>query len=138
MLDQQTCPLRSRLGFGSGIAFDMDEWGYKRDLKLDLLATKRRRAGQGRDLVKGARKLLRGFDQRRARQRPLSRLAPKTRGLLDQPGLSAVARQELGLALGDVGELAFEGFGDAGVKRASRLAQQSAIGGVLHSACLNR
>jgi hypothetical protein len=39
LLDQQTCLLRSRLGFGSGIAFDMDEWSYQRDLQLDLLAT---------------------------------------------------------------------------------------------------
>ena len=39
LFDQQTCPLRSRLGFGRSIPFDMDEWGYERDLKLDLLAT---------------------------------------------------------------------------------------------------
>src|ERR1700720_3018132 len=39
LLDQQTCLLRSRLGFGGGIAFDVDEWSYERDLKLDLLAT---------------------------------------------------------------------------------------------------
>jgi hypothetical protein len=43
-----------------------------------------------------------------------------------------VACQDLGLALGSLGELAFEGFGDTGVKRASRLAQQRAIGRVLH------
>jgi hypothetical protein len=35
--DQQTCPLHSRLGLWSGVAFDMEEWGYERDLKLDLL-----------------------------------------------------------------------------------------------------
>ena len=77
LLDQQTCPLHSRLGFRRGISFDMDEWGYERDLKLDLLATQRGRGGQGRDLVEGARELRYGFDQRRARQRPLSRFAPK-------------------------------------------------------------
>ena len=37
LFDQQTRPLRSRLGFRRSIAFDMDEWGYERDLKLDLL-----------------------------------------------------------------------------------------------------
>ena len=47
LFDQQTCPLRSRLGFRRGIAFDMHEWGYERDLKLDLLATQRGRGGQG-------------------------------------------------------------------------------------------
>ena len=65
LLDQQTCLLRSRPGFGGGIAFDMHEWGDQRDLKLDLLATQRRRAGQGRDLIEGKGELGRGFDQRR-------------------------------------------------------------------------
>ena len=37
LFDQQTCPLHSRLGFRRGIPFDMEEWGYERDLKLDLL-----------------------------------------------------------------------------------------------------
>jgi hypothetical protein len=37
--DQQPGLLRSRPGFGGGITFDMDERGYKRDPKLDLLAT---------------------------------------------------------------------------------------------------
>ena len=138
LFDQQTCPLRSRLGFRRSIPFDMDEWGYERDLKLDLLATQRGRGGQGRDLVKGTRELLYGFDQRRALQRPLSRFAPQARGLLDQPGLGAVTRQQLRLALGDLGELAFEGFGDASVKRASRLAQQRAIGRVLHQGMLEQ
>src|SRR3984893_5045660 len=53
LLDQQTCLLRSRHGFGGGSAFDMDEWGDERDLKLDLLATERRRAAQGCDLLEG-------------------------------------------------------------------------------------
>jgi hypothetical protein len=34
--------------------------------------------------------------------------------------------------LGDLSELAFEYFGDPGMKRSTRLAQQHAIGGVLH------
>ena len=36
LFDQQTCPLDSRLGFRRSIPFDMDEWRYERDLKLDL------------------------------------------------------------------------------------------------------
>ena len=51
LFDQQTCPFRSRLSFRRSIPFDMHEWGYERDLKLDLLATQRGRGGQGRDLV---------------------------------------------------------------------------------------
>src|ERR1700732_3587529 len=63
-LDQQTCLLRSRLGFGGGIALDMDEWGYEPDLKLDLLAKQRRRAGQSRDLLEGPGELRRSLGQR--------------------------------------------------------------------------
>ena len=59
-------------------------------------------------------------------------------GLFDQPSLGAVTRQEFRLVLGNVSELAFEGFGDAGVKRASRLAQQGAIGRVLHQCVLEQ
>ena len=59
-------------------------------------------------------------------------LPHKRRGFLDQSRLGAVTRQQLRLGLGDLGELAFERFGDAGVKRASRLAQQRAVGRVLH------
>ena len=138
LFDQQTCLLRSRLGFRRGIAFDVHRAGYERDLKLDLLATQRGRGGQGRDLVERTRELLRSFDQRRALQRPLSRLAPEARRLLDQPGLGAVTRQQLGLVLGNLRELAFEGFGDAGMKRAARLAQQRAIGRVLHQRVLEQ
>jgi len=47
-------------------------------------------------------------------------------------------RQDLRLAFGSLGELAFKGFGDAGVKRASRLAQQRAIGSVLHQCMLEQ
>ena len=40
------------------------------------------------------------------------------------------------LAFGDFGELAFEGFGDAGVKCSSRLAQQRVLGHILHQGVL--
>jgi hypothetical protein len=40
----------------------------------------------------------------------LSGFAPQARGLLDQPGLGAVTRQQFGLGLGDVREPAFESF----------------------------
>ena len=55
-----------------------------------------------------------------------------------EPSLAAVTRQDLGLALGGLGELAFYGFGDPGVKHASRLAQQRAIGRVLHQRMLEQ
>ena len=66
-----------------------------------------------------------------ALQRPLPGFAPKARGLFDQPGFSAVARQNLRLVLSDVSEAAFQGFGDASVQRTSRLAQKGAVGCIL-------
>ena len=36
LFDQQTRLLHSGLGFRRGVTFDMHEWGYERDLKLDL------------------------------------------------------------------------------------------------------
>jgi hypothetical protein len=55
-----------------------------------------------------------------------------------QAGLRAVTRQQLRLALGDFGELVFKGVRDAGVKRVARLAQQRAIGRVLHQGMLEQ
>ncbi len=68
LFDQQTCPLRDRLGFRRGLPFDMLEWVYQCNMKLDLVATKRRRAGQGRNLSKRTCELLDGLNQRRALQ----------------------------------------------------------------------
>ena len=48
----------------------------------------------------------------------------------DKPSLGAVTRQQLGLVLGNLDELAFEGFGDTRMKRASRLAQEAV--GICH------
>src|SRR4029077_14477988 len=93
---------------------------------------------QGRDLVERTPELLCGFDQRRALRRPLSRFAPQPRGFLDLPGLGAVTRQQLGLLLGDLRELTFEGFGDSSMKCASRLAQQQAISRVLYQCMLEQ
>src|SRR5258708_39462571 len=45
LFDQQERPLRGRPGFRRGKPFDMLEWVYQCNLKLDLFATKRRRAG---------------------------------------------------------------------------------------------
>ena len=92
---------------------------YECDLKLDLLSAQRGRGWQGRNLSKRTSKLLGRFNQRRTRQRPLSGFAPQARRLLDQPGLGVVTRQQLGLALGNVGELALECFGNTSVQRAS-------------------
>ena len=89
-------------------------------------------------MVKRAGDLLDALHQRRTGERPLSCFAPQPRGFLDQTRLGAMTRQQLRLALGNVSELAFEGLGNAGVKRTPRLAQQRAIGRVLHQRMLEQ
>jgi hypothetical protein len=110
LFDQQTRLLHGCFGFRRSISFDVTERGDERYLKIDLRAAPRGRAGQGRDLIKRAIDLFKGFHQRRALQRPLSRFAPQAHRFLDLPGFSAVTRQQLGLAFGNVGELTFEDF----------------------------
>ena len=51
---------------------------------------------------------------------------------LDRPILAQFGIWFGNLLAGDLGEFRFKGFGNPGVKRASRLAQQRAVGGVLH------
>jgi hypothetical protein len=68
----------------------------------------------------------------------LCRLCPKANGLLDETRLCAVTRQQFGLVLGSLGEVVLKGFGDSGVKRTSRFAQQRAVGGALNKSCLKR
>ena len=114
----------------------MHERIHEGDLKLDLLATKRGRARQRGNLSQRASQQSLGLQKRRTRQCSLSRLAPEDRRLLDQTRLGAVTRQQLRLAIGDIRELNFEGFGDTGVKLAPRFAQQGAVGGVLHERVL--
>ena len=66
-------------------------------MKLDLLATQRRRGGQGRDLRERTAELSCGVSQRRARQRPLSRLAPPFDSRFDEARLGEAMRQQLWL-----------------------------------------
>src|SRR5580700_9456728 len=99
----------------------MNDRGYERDLQLDLFATQRGRGWQGRDLVEGTCELSYRFNQRRMRQRPLTRFAPQARGLLDQARISAVTRKQFGLVLGNLGELGLKRSGDTSVQRASRV-----------------
>ncbi len=115
----------------AGRAFRVEERGYEGDLKLDLLPAQRGRRGQGRELIKRPVKLRRSFHHCRTRHGTLPRLAPKARSLLGQPGICAVARQNLRLVLSDVREVPFEGFGNASVQRTSRLAQKGAVGRIL-------
>jgi hypothetical protein len=76
LFDQQTRLLHGCFGFRRSISFDVTERGDERYLKIDLHAAQRGRAGHGRDLVEGSLELFKGFHQRRALQRPLSRFAP--------------------------------------------------------------
>src|SRR5215471_16956305 len=116
----------------------MEEWGYECNLKLDFFATQDGRSGQGRGLVERTPELFRGFDQCRALRRPQSGFAPQRRGFLDLPCLGPVTCQQLGLILGDLRELTFEGFGNSGMKRTSRLAQQRAVSRIPYQCMLER
>src|SRR5262245_4423731 len=138
LLDQQTCPLHGRPGFQRRVAADMEEWGYECNLKLDFFATQGGRGGQGRDLVERTPELFGGLNKRRALRRPQSGFAPKCCGSLHLPGLGAVTRQQLGLILGELCELTFQGFGDSGMKRTSRLAQQRAVSNVPYQCMLEK
>ncbi len=60
----QASPFRRRFGFWCGVPFYVHEWGNERDLKIDLLAPERGRAGQRGDLIQRVRKLRCGFNQR--------------------------------------------------------------------------
>ena len=101
--------------------------------KLDLLATQRGRRWQTLRSESSARVIWStAFDKRRARQRPLSCVAPEAGRLFDQSSLCVMTCQQLRLVLGNLGELTFKCFGNASVKHTSRLAQQSAIGCILH------
>src|SRR4029077_9072351 len=59
-------------------------------------------------------------------------------GLLDQSGFSVVMRQQLGLTFSDFRKLILKGFCNACVKRASRLAKQCAVGGILYERVLEQ
>ena len=59
-------------------------------------------------------------------------------GFFDQSGFAAVSCKKFGLAFSNLGELAFESFGDARMQCASRIAKQRAIGSVLHQCVLEQ
>src|SRR5262245_1956903 len=76
--------------------------------------------------------------QRRVRQRAVSGDRQITDRLCHVARLSAMTRNELGLVLGDLRELTFEGFGDSGMKRTSWLAQQRAVSRIPYEHMLER
>jgi hypothetical protein len=55
-----------------------------------------------------------------------------------QTGFGAVMREQLGLAFGNVSKLALKCFSNTGVKSASRLAQEGAIGRILYQGVLEK
>ena len=72
------------------------------------------------------------FDQSGTFQRPLSGLAPKASGLINQTGFGEVTRQKFRLVLSDLRELVFEGFSDASMQSAPRLTQKRTVGRILN------
>jgi hypothetical protein len=113
--DQHACSFSSRPGIRRGVPFDVREGCDERNLKFDFLAAKPWRSWQRSKLIERARQLLDGFNEGRARKGALSGFAPQSGGFFDQASFSAVTRQDLRLALGDVSEVAFECIADAGM-----------------------
>ena len=68
----------------------------------------------------------------------MTRLAPKVRGFLGQPCFHAMACYQFGLVLKAFKESSFQNFNDAGMQRASWVAQQRAIGSVLQQCVLKQ
>src|SRR4029077_3600566 len=100
------CALNGRLAFGRSRSLDVNERVYERDLELDLFTAQFRRSRQGANLSESTGELCHSLYQGRTRQRPLSRFAPLARGFLYYARLGAVTRQQLGLAFGNLSELA--------------------------------
>jgi hypothetical protein len=92
LFDQEAGSIDGCLGYRRSVSYGMHQRECKPYLKLYLVATERRRGRHTSDLGKRARELIDPFRERRAFQRPLSRLAPKARSLLDQPRLGAMTR----------------------------------------------
>src|SRR5262249_34026335 len=111
---------------------------YKRHLKFDLLAAQRGRGGGGRDPGKRPRPLLYRFNQGPAVPRSLSRLTPQTPRPPHPARPAAATRPPTRRALADLRKLAFERFRNSDVQRAPPLAQQRAIGRVLHQRMLEQ
>src|SRR4029077_5652042 len=117
------CALNGRLAFGRSRSLDVNERVYERDLELDLFTAQFRRSRQGANLSETTGELCHSLYQGRTLQRPPSRFAPQTCGLPGQSGLAAMTREQFRLVLANLAELAFKGFGNASMKRASRLAK---------------
>src|SRR5262249_16470050 len=138
LLDQQTCPLDSSPGFRRRVAADMEEWGYECNLQLDLFATPGGRPRQGGDQVARELELTWSCEGWGGVRRELGGLPPERRGFPDLAGLGPMSRQQLRSALRRFREFALDGFGDAGMQRASRLAQQRPVSRVLHEGMLEQ
>jgi hypothetical protein len=78
------------------------------------------------------------LDERHALQCQAARLLPQWACLLGLLRLRVVVRQQLGLGLGDVREHPFETFGNASMKRASRLPKQRPISRILYEGVLEQ
>ena len=63
-------------------------------------------------------------------------LAPAGDGFFDEPGLGVMLREELGLAVHQLGRMGFERFGDLHVQLLPGTTQQAAMRHVLHQRVL--
>ena len=108
----------------------MEQWGYERDLQLDLPATHRRSAGQCPNLHKSAGELGHRFYQRRAAQGLVARLAPPFDCKIVEAGLGEMMRDGFWLRRRALRNVA-QDFGGAAVQHLATAPEQALVGGVL-------
>src|SRR5262249_61685326 len=103
-------------------SFLEDQSAAEFQLRFELQARAQRRI---RDLLRFAQREIERadrLDERQAFAGPVGEAQPEMKRLFELPGAAVVMRQQFRLVLGDLRELALKGFGDTGVKRATRLA----------------
>src|SRR5262249_53195722 len=108
------------------------EWGYKRNLEFDPLATQRGTGCQGCDLVKSTSELRYRFNQCRSLQRLLPRLAPPLNCRFGHAGLGEVMRQQFRFGRSSAGKFIAKGFAGATVQSWARALEK-----ILKSRVLN-
>src|SRR6516164_6504468 len=109
--------------FGCRLTFGSAQSRAKRTVEFELLPLSLGIVRQLRQLVQPLLKLRGGLDDRGARDRPMTRLAPIKDGFLYEPSFAVMACEKLRLAVDQLGRKSFERFSDPSVQFLSDSAQ---------------
>src|SRR5207344_815869 len=119
-----------------GVSFDVNEWCYERDLKVDLVATQRGSTGQRRDLAECTRELLCCFDQCGALQGAVPSFAPPFHSCFAEARLGEMMRQQLRLGRTVADETVAQCLADATVKKLPPALKEILVGCILNECVL--